>query len=813
MRTRNAPTFDHQLFQKSSDFARMCQVIRIGLFITFCWVLSGNTAGAQQSSPATPKPSPTNPAPTPIPLSEIASTAQSTTESVRDIETSLSTDKITGNIERRLPQLTNEIELRTTEQHKLLAASLPLEFLHYLEVVLETFRDELLTWNHDLTERAITLDDQIAALDRLSKIWKSTLQLPQLSQTTPKIAERVQSLIDSIGRTQQAVESRRERDFTLQGHVLEATARLQMAFSAVEQAQADAVKNLFVQDSPPIWSLGVKNWRTESPKPLIWRASSSVFSAYIKRRPTIFLFHGIILVVLLLAVHWLRRGVHKWTEEEPSLRRAAPVFDLPVSTALTLSFLITGPLYSQAPFLMRAILGGAVLIPTALILRRLVDRTLFPILNALLVFFLVDQLRLITAALPLWHRLVSGAEMLGGTLFLIWLIRSKHLPTIGANTTKRFARAIRVATQIGLIVFPVTLLTNVFGYVNLANLLGNGVLRSAYVAAALYAALRIVEGLIIISLEARPLGLMRVVRLNRAMLQWRICRVAEFLAFVLWLSFTLSFFTLRTPLITSIEAALGANLTIGSLSISLEQVLVFMAAVWASFLVSKFLRFLLEGEVYHHWRLERGIPQAISTMVHYAVLLIGFFIALAALGVDLTKVTILAGAFTVGVGFGLQTVINNFVCGLILLFERPIKIGDVVQVDGDIGEVRRIGIRACVIRTVDGSEVILPNATIISNKVTNWTFSDRYRAVEVPVTVARGVAPQRVVEVLKSVAANHPSVAKEPAPQAYVVNFAPAAVSFQVRAWTDRYEDWVQLRSDLAVAVDEALTRENITIA
>src|SRR4029077_8475285 len=137
MRTCNAPTFEHQLFQKSTYFARICQVIRIGLFITFCWVLSGNTAGAQQSPAATPKPSPTNPVPTPIPLSENASTAQSTTESVRDIETSLSTDKITGNIERRLPQLTNEIELRTTEQHKLLAASLPLEFLHYLEVVLQ----------------------------------------------------------------------------------------------------------------------------------------------------------------------------------------------------------------------------------------------------------------------------------------------------------------------------------------------------------------------------------------------------------------------------------------------------------------------------------------------------------------------------------------------------------------------------------------------------------------------------------------------------------------------------------------------------
>jgi Mechanosensitive ion channel len=120
---------------------------------------------------------------------------------------------------------------------------------------------------------------------------------------------------------------------------------------------------------------------------------------------------------------------------------------------------------------------------------------------------------------------------------------------------------------------------------------------------------------------------------------------------------------------------------------------------------------------------------------------------------------------------------NNFVCGLILLFKRPIKVGDVVQRDSNIGEVRRIGIRAGVIRTTDSSEVIVPNGLIISNKVTNWTFSDRYRAVEVPVSAARGVAPQRVIELLKSVAANHPSVANEPAPQAYVVNLNPGSLT------------------------------------
>ena len=783
--------------------------IRIGSVIAFCLGLSGAVAGAQQFSSAETKPSPTF---SPIPLSEIASHAESTTRFVQSIETTLSKDRVTATVEKSLPPLTSEIELREAEMAKYLAGVIPLELLHSMEVVLQRYGDQLSSWNNDLTERAKILNGQIAQLDRLSNIWKSTLTLPQLSKTAPEIPERVQGLIDLIGRTEQAAESLRERDLTLQGHVLEATARLQSVAPAFEQAQADAVKNLFVQDSSPLWRLGVEQRREKSQASLIPAASLALLITYIRREPAVFVLHAAIILFFFLVISWLRRGVHKWTEEESSLRRVAPVFNLPFSTAITLSFLIMGSIYSMAPFLLRAILWGVLLIAISFILRRLIDRALFPIIYALIVLYFVDQLRLITALLPL-GRLVFSAEMLGGNLFLIWLIWSRRSPTVGVNTTKLFARAIRLAIQIGLVVFPLTLLANVFGYVNFANLLWGGALRSAYVGANVFVALRIVEGLVIISLGTRPLGLIRVVRRNRPMLQRRIRGVTVFLAFVYWASLTLDFFGLRTPLITGTEEVLRANLAIGSFSISLRQVLVFVATVWAAFAVSRFLRFLLEEDIYHHWHLARGVPQAISTMVHYAVLLTGFFVGLAVFGVDLTKVKILAGAFTVRVGFGLQTVINNFVCGLILLFERPIKVGDIIQIDTDIGEVRRIGIRACVIRTTDGSEVIAPNGTIISNKVTNWTLSDRYRAIEVPVTVARGAAPQHVIEVLKRVAVNHPGVTKEPVPQAYAVSFSSNTVIFNLRAWTERYEDWVQVRSDLSVAVDEALVHENITLA
>jgi small-conductance mechanosensitive channel len=403
--------------------------------------------------------------------------------------------------------------------------------------------------------------------------------------------------------------------------------------------------------------------------------------------------------------------------------------------------------------------------------------------------------------------------MLGALLVLVWLLRNRQLRTTTAENNRRFLRALRVIAKIGLIFLPLAFITNIFGYVNLANALGITFLRSTFLAALLYAAIRIFEGFIIIALHVRPLGSLRIINLHRPMLQQRISYLLEFLAFLFWLYLLLRFFGLLAPVTTKMEGVLNANLGVGSINLSVGQILRFLIAVCASFVISRFLRFLLEEDVYHHFHLAPGTPYAISTMLHYAILLLGFVIGLGALGIDPGKITILAGAFSVGIGFGLQNIINNFVSGLILLFERPIKIGDVIEVSGNVGEVRRIGIRASVIRTADGSEVIVPNGSLISNQVTNWTFSDQQRAVEVSVNVVGGMDTQRVVELLKSVAAIHPDVAKQPPPEVYMLNFTAGAVTFQLRVWTDRSRKWAQLRSDLAVAVNDALAREKIAIA
>jgi potassium-dependent mechanosensitive channel len=554
-----------------------------------------------------------------------------------------------------------------------------------------------------------------------------------------------------------------------------------------------------------------QEWQNRSGQSFASQSKAAL--AFSRRLPFCFLIHASLLVVIAWVLQKMRHRIRELARDKPDLQRALPILDLPISTAFVLTVLGSPLIYPQAPRLLEALLGTLALIPAVAILRRLLDRSSSPILYWLVIMYFVDQLRMLVVSLPELARFLFLAQMVGASGFLFWLLKSRLLNTTAAGASTRLVKTMRAVAIIGLVFLPAATLANIFGYVDLGRLIGMIFLRSVYIAALLYTLKRIIEGLIVIALEMQPLASLRVVTLHREILKQRTSTVLEFLAALFWLNFMLGFFGLTTPTMTWLREALTASVRIGSLSVSLGGILAFVIAIWASLLVSRFVRFVLEEDVYGHLALERGIPYAISTMLHYVILLIGFFLALGALGIDLTKITILAGAFSVGIGFGLQNVINNFVSGLILLFERPIKIGDIIEVGGNIGEVRRIGIRASIIRTADGSEVIVPNGLLISGQVTNWTLSDRGRAVEVSITVAPDTDIRRVVELLKSIAAEHPQVAEKPPPQVHVTSVTASAVTVQLRVWTERNEAWAQVRSDLSVDINQALAREKILMA
>ena len=204
----------------------------------------------------------------------------------------------------------------------------------------------------------------------------------------------------------------------------------------------------------------------------------------------------------------------------------------------------------------------------------------------------------------------------------------------------------------------------------------------------------------------------------------------------------------------------------------------------ALFYVSSKLKQLLINRLLVKTRLDVGAQQAIGTIFRYFLLFTGFLIILQTVGIDLTTLNVLAGAVGIGIGLGLQNIANNFISGLIILIERPIKVGDRIEVDDVNGDVVAIGARSTRIRTNDHITIIVPNSKFISETVINWSFESGMIRFKVPVSVAYSSDVDLVSELLVQVAKENKDVAEEPPPSVRLLMFEDNAVYFELRAWS-----------------------------
>jgi len=220
----------------------------------------------------------------------------------------------------------------------------------------------------------------------------------------------------------------------------------------------------------------------------------------------------------------------------------------------------------------------------------------------------------------------------------------------------------------------------------------------------------------------------------------------------------------------------------------------------------------LREEVLKRFQLSRGLPELISSTLYYVILLLVFLSAVNVGGVELNKFTVLTGAIGVGFGFGLQNIINNFVSGLILQFERPVHIDDILEIDGNIGKVTRIGVRSSTIQTAQGAEVIIPNANFISSKVINWTLTESQRRLELPVGVAYGTDPTLVLRLLHDSASRHELVLTKPEPVAFFKGFGDSSLDFELQFWVMQENNTIKIKSEVGLVAMKLLKDAGIEI-
>jgi small-conductance mechanosensitive channel len=224
---------------------------------------------------------------------------------------------------------------------------------------------------------------------------------------------------------------------------------------------------------------------------------------------------------------------------------------------------------------------------------------------------------------------------------------------------------------------------------------------------------------------------------------------------------------------------------LGEKWISLATIVEFIVLLPAVILLSRLVRHSLRTRVLAHTKLEVGQQYAIARIVGYIVLVLGFLIGVETVGVKLSSLAVIAGALGVGIGFGLQTIVSNFVSGLIILAERPIQIGDRIDLGNNtVGKVERIGARATHVLTNDNIVVIVPNSEFISGRVINWTHVDPRVRFRIEVGVGYDSDPHVVEKLLLEVAAGNPNVLKSPSPTVVFKAFGESSLNFELRVWS-----------------------------
>ncbi|MEQ8356191.1 MAG: mechanosensitive ion channel [Kiloniellaceae bacterium] len=255
-----------------------------------------------------------------------------------------------------------------------------------------------------------------------------------------------------------------------------------------------------------------------------------------------------------------------------------------------------------------------------------------------------------------------------------------------------------------------------------------------------------------------------------------------------------------------------SGITIGGVTISVSDLLAALLVFAAILLLTRLGQRFLGNSVLPQTGFDSGVQHSLSAGFGYVGIILAAIFGISALGIDLSNIALIAGALSVGIGFGLQAVVSNFVSGIILLIERPIKVGDWVLVGGNEGTVKRMTVRSTELTTFQRASVIIPNSDFISTAVTNWTHKDHYGRIEVPVGVAYGSDVEKVRELLLACAQKHERVLTSPEPFVLFMNFGNSSLDFELRCYTGEVSFRLVISSDLRFAIDKAFREEGIEI-
>jgi potassium-dependent mechanosensitive channel len=443
-------------------------------------------------------------------------------------------------------------------------------------------------------------------------------------------------------------------------------------------------------------------------------------------------------------------------------------------------------------------------------LRNLV--TLLAVVYSLTTFLYVAT-RLVQAPFALTIAIALPSSLLVAGL-VVALLRTP----LGAPSTAAPPRLLKLVRTIVWAIVGAIVVTAVAGYLPLARFLAQQLVVTGSILALIYLLLLWVDGFAQgFSDDGTVVGgwLKRSAALERPRREQLALPISLFLKFavlVLSVPMIMLQWGYSGPDIREWYWQLFFGLRIGNTDVTFGALLASILVFGVGYAAARLFQGWLDARVLLPAGISGEVRNSIRTGIGYVGIVIAALTAFSYAGFSLSNIAIIAGALSVGIGFGPQNLVNNFVSGLILLAERPIRVGDLVVVGGEEGYVRKISVRSTELETFDRAHVLIPNSYFVSEKVKNWTFRNNVRRIAIPIGVAYGSDPRQVQTVLLKVAADNPDVLKTPEPAVTLDEFSPASVNFTLYAFIADITKTGSVRTELSMAILGAFNQAGIVI-
>ncbi|MGC1416344.1 MAG: mechanosensitive ion channel domain-containing protein [Candidatus Acidiferrum sp.] len=744
-----------------------------------------------------------------IALPQIADRAEELDHLLQEISSQLTPESELQELQKKAEEQADEIRRRSLQTRDLLAGNPTTLDLEDEQRYWRSRSLEYTAQRKLLTQRAAKLGEQIQTLDAQQPEWAATWIQIHKSPGIEAIVGRIKQQLDKIQAAKSKTQEQLNVVLTLQNQVSQEDQQISDILLRLRQATERERGHLLEIDGRPLWETRELQTSGQNIRPSFRRSFDRAYSSAQE-----FLTSSILSTIGLVMIYVLALlGLLRFRRSVASLSgvsaEVVQVIHRPFSVALLVTLLIgTAQYVASAPVGIAFIFYMLYLIPVLRLSGPLAESELRTFLYVLAAFYALAGAYVLIQLPPLFKRDIFALLVLAALVSFAWLARPSRIGSPLSRSRK--VRIFLIGVRANLVLLALSLLANVVGFVSLSQVLGLSALIGSFVAIALYYGVRVLTLILGVVLQTNST---RALLGGRAELAERWGgRILGLAALFLWLRSMLRLLTVYEGLTKILSDVLQHPIGFDQVHFTLGGALSIILVLLTGYALANAFTLILRKLVLPRLPLNRGVPYAISTVTYYVLLLLVALATLSAAGAELNKFTVLTGALGVGLGFGLQNIVNNFVSGLILLFERPIHVGDTVEVGGLVGTVRRIGARSSTVVTFQGAEVIVPNSNLISNQVINWTLSSQWRRVDIPIGVAYGTDPERVIKLLVGVAQSHPGILLERPPMAFFMGFGESALKFELRFWSDRQDTWFQLQSDVTVAVAKAMKEADIEI-